>query len=360
LPAGRLARLGATQDFHHGLLGPRARSATAGRAGRGSAAAAEGFTVVEALIAMAVTTALMGTVFALIVPARRALATEPEAADLHQRARVLVDTLRSDLLMAGAGTGLPEDLLVLGVAPVVPYRLGRERSGPRAGVHFTADTITVLLVPPSLEASMRTVRVGSRSLSLVSRTYYFKPTAARDGGQLMRYDGVSTELPVLDDVVELAFEYFGDPAPPRLVSEDLRGLPVPRRTTYGPLPPPPDVDDPGDEWGPGENCVFTVRDGRQEPRLPWLAAGPALQPLVPAGLTDGPWCAGTTPEEPYDADLLRVRRVRVHARLQARAEFRGPAGRLFARGGSARTAAQLVPDRELWFDVAPRNLTHGH
>ena len=319
---------------------------------------AGGFTLVEVLIAMAVTAAVMGTVFLMLVPARQALSTQPEAADLHQRTRFLVDTLRSDLLMAGAGTGLPADLLVLGVAPVVPYRIGAERSDPRAGVHFRADTMSVLLVPPSLDASMRTVRVGARTLSLVSRTYYFKP--ARDGGQLMRYDGLTTELPVLDDVVDLAFEYFGDPAPPRLVGEDLLGIPVPLRTTYGPLPPPLGVDDPADAWGPGENCAFAVRDGRQEPRLPRLDASPALRALAPASLTDGPWCTGATPDEPYDADLLRVRRVRVHARLQARAEFRGPAGRLFARPGSARSAAQLVPDREVWFDVAPRNLNHGH
>ena len=339
-----------------GLTNARASERRATHPVRG---AVDGFTLTEALIAMMVTAAVMGAVFAMLAPARQALSTDPEAADLHQRARFLIDTLRSDLVMAGAGTGVPDDLLLAGVAPVMPYRIGQERSAPRGGVHFTPDTITVLLVPPSLDGSLRTVRVGSRTLSLVSRTYAFKPGPSREGGQLMRYDGLVTELPVLDDVVELGFEYFGDPAPPRLVSVESGGSPALWRATYGPAPPPLGVDDPSDAWGAGENCAFTVRDGRQEPRLPSLAAGPTLRVLPAAVLTDGPWCPGTTADEPFDADLLRVRRVRVHARLQARAEFRGLAGRLFARAGSARSAGRLIPDRQLWFDVTPRNMNHG-
>jgi hypothetical protein len=72
-------------------------------------------------------------------------------------------------------------------------------------------------------------------------------------------------------------------------------------------------------------------------------------------LTDGPWCGmGDTQ---YDADLLRVRRMRVSVRLQAGdAAVRGTDRARFANPGSARRSALFVPDVTVEIDVAPRNL----
>ena len=58
-------------------------------------------------------------------------------------------------------------------------------------------------------------------------------------------------------------------------------------------------------------------------------------------LTDGPWCPSETNTDgddmpnKFDADLLRVRQVRVTLRVQVANEvLRGPAGVLFRHGGT--------------------------
>jgi hypothetical protein len=86
-----------------------------------------------------------------------------------------------------------------------------------------------------------------------------------------------------------------------------------------------------------------------------VSNGPVL--LSSSMLLDGPWCPDETRVNRFDADLLRVRRVSVTLRVQAAAaSLRGPAGSLFRRAGTASSAARYVPDLEVHFDVAPRNL----
>jgi hypothetical protein len=72
--------------------------------------------------------------------------------------------------------------------------------------------------------------------------------------------------------------------------------------------------------------------------------------------TDGPWC-GSGPTR-FDADLLRVRRVRLQVRLQGPTELRGQDAR-FAVPGASQSATRLVPDMDMTVDVAPRNLNAG-
>ena len=90
------------------------------------------------------------------------------------------------------------------------------------------------------------------------------------------------------------------------------------------------------------NCLYAA-DGTYQSALPVLGAPGRLIELTPAMLTDGPWCgAGDTR---YDADLLRVRRMRVSVRLQAGdAAARGTDPARFANPGSARRSALFVPD----------------
>jgi hypothetical protein len=79
--------------------------------------------------------------------------------------------------------------------------------------------------------------------------------------------------------------------------------------------------------------------------------------LDPAILQDGPWIPGDAATGAFDADLLQIRRVRLTLRVQAaRAALRGPAGVLFARGGTSASMERYLPDRERRIDVAPRNL----
>jgi hypothetical protein len=82
--------------------------------------------------------------------------------------------------------------------------------------------------------------------------------------------------------------------------------------------------------------------------------------LLPSMLNDGPWCPDQASPERIDADLLRVRRVRVGLRVQsALASLRGPAGSLFTWGGTARAGDRYVPDLAVEFDVTPRNMSLG-
>ena len=61
-----------------------------------------------------------------------------------------------------------------------------------------------------------------------------------------------------------------------------------------------------------------------------------------------------------DADRLRIRRVRVHIRVEASLDsMRGPAGALFARAGTSTAMERYVPDRELQFDVSIRSTNDG-
>ena len=232
-----------------------------------------GFTLVELLIAMVIMLVVTGALVALVDPARGVFQAQPEMADMHQRLRVAVDALASDLLRAGAGVA------PTGAPPVVPYRIGASESDPDRAVFYRPDVVSAVFVPWT-------------DTAVVSRTYYLRRDPAAGTPQLMRYDGGASDLPVVDHVVGLGFEYF---------------------------------------------------DG----------AGP----IDPAALQDGPWISGGA-VAPFDADLLRVRRVRATVRIEAAlASMRGPAGALFARGGTSTSSARYAPDLEVRVDIALRNVS---
>jgi hypothetical protein len=196
---------------------------------------------------------------------------------------------------------------------------------------------------------------------VATHTYYLKTDVNTNTFQLMHYDGIQTDLPVVDNVVKLNFSYFGDPQPPMLIpGKSLcdAGVKGPF-TTYGPRPPCIGLAPKG-TYPTGENCAFTVAGGVQVPRMPSLAATTGEVELTPALLTDGPWCPDPTFDNRYDADLLRIRRVVVTLRVQAAvAALRGPAGLLFTRGGTSTSSQRYVPDQEIKFSVTPRNMTLG-
>ncbi len=178
--------------------------------------------------------------------------------------------------------------------------------------------------------------------------YYLNTTS----NQLMFYNGgTAADVPVVDNVVGLTFEYYGDPQPPSWVSPtkavtDTKGP----WTTYGPKPAAPGV----------ANCIF---DGATPPGsvLPALGAmGSCLVKLTSAQLIDGPWCPNAASANRWDADLLRVRKIAVTLRVQAaNSTLRGPAGTLFTKGGTSKGGSGYVPDQEIRFEVSPRNLNLG-
>lgn len=344
-----------------------------------------GFSLIEMTIAVAIVLVVTAAVFALVDPAQGAFHVQLEAIDMQQRLRVAVDAIKRDIIMAGAGTGKY-------FAAVLPGRRGQ--LSPDSPGAFHDDRISVLYVPAgALETTVRAatdattavyvnpqagcpardplcgmapnvmvvifdetgaydtfrvaaiqndppalIRAGgalSKSYAasatvapIVSATYWLRQDAAAGTAELMKYDGYRSDLPLADRIVGLSFEYYGDPLPPE-------------------RPKAPDIDEDDDAtptYGSGENCIFSVMEGARvvRPELSILAGAPySLVRLDDRRLTDGPWCPDPSMPNRFDADLLRVRRIRVTLRVRASHTF------LYAR----------LPDQKITFDVTARNLS---
>jgi hypothetical protein len=200
---------------------------------------------------------------------------------------------------------------------------------------------------------------GSSVVEVIERTFALRVDTDRNVHQLVSYDGPGRPgVPLVDNVVALRFEYFGDPRPPQI--REPGADPQRPSPTYGPRPPPAGV-----KWTAaypeGENCTFTIdADGTHLPRLPVLVAGSnphALVRLIDTELTDGPWCPDSTSSDRFDADLLRIRAIAVTIRVQAAPDtLRGPRGALFFNAGTATRGSRWVPDQQVRFEVTPRNL----
>ncbi len=382
-----------------------------------------GFTLTELLVSTAISMGVVASLFSILNPAEGTFQAQPEVADMQQRLRVSVDTLNKDLMMAGAGlySGSTVGALLNFFAPIMPYRVGGPDADPPGSCR--TDALTLLYVPETasqttISASMpltsneikvnaepgcpkgddlcgfksgmtllifddtgawntfvvtevqdnachiqrhgpdfqKSYDAGAHVAQVMTHTYYLKTDDATETYQLMHFDGVS-DTPVVDNVVGLTFQYFGIPQPPTLVRPVSD--PTGPWTTYGPKPPA--LGAPGGMgWPDGENCVFQVEDGQQRPRLTDLAPGSAaLVELTPDMLNDGPWCPGPAAQGRFDADLLRIRQVRVTLRLQTNLKMLRGSGALFSKPGWAKGGDMWVPDQELRFDVTPRNINLG-
>jgi hypothetical protein len=284
-------------------------------------------TLAELLVATTVTAAVAGAAFAAVMPLQRGFAAQPEAAGLVQRIRVVSELLASDVRHASL---------------VLPFRIGDVANDIANGAFYRPDVVT--LVTDSVDALASGLMTPSRST-----TYHLK----QDGEgvwQLMQYDGRASDQPAVEDVIALRFEYFGDGEPPVAVTTTHGDI----RVTYGPVPPQPAVNSPNDSWGPGENCTIANDAGAQVSRLRNLGTG--IVPIGEAILTDGPWCPDAGHAFRFDADLLRIRRVRVTVRLQAARPFRGLTGTVFAKAGNAGDPWRFVPDETVSLELAPRNI----
>jgi hypothetical protein len=358
-----------------------------------------GFSLLELMMAMAIMMTVIGSVFSLLNPAQGAFAMEPEAADLQQRLRVAADTLYKDLIMAGAGPylGEPNGSLLYFFPPVQPSGQDRitliyvpatlaqttltqavtsgatmllkvdSEAGFKAGmtviifddtgnydtftitdVNDTAANITVNRPASSNDTVRAVYPIGSKVLQAVVRTYHLKP----DTNQLMQSDGsIASDLPVVDNVVDLSFEYWGDPDPPKRTTNAMNSAGP--WMTYGPAP------------AVTENCLIAVDQGRQIERLPTLPTesnARALVKLTEDQLTDGSfgWCPTDTTPNRYSPNLFRIRKIVATVRVQAAlAAMRGPAGALFRIGGTSTSATRWVPDQQARFEVSPRNMNLG-
>ena len=72
-------------------------------------------------------------------------------------------------------------------------------------------------------------------------------------------------------------------------------------------------------------------------------------------MKDGPFCGGGANQ--FDADLYRVRKVRVTLRVQVGdSSLRGTDQTLWVNPGKSRSSDTVVRDLAVSFEVAPRNL----
>ncbi len=298
--------------------------------------------LVESLVAIGLTTLLIGSALPLVSMSVGASGVAPDVLDMQQRARLGAHALATDLMAAGAGlaVGPAAGPLVASIPPLVPRHLGL--TGADAFDTARPDAITiisaagpaqsVLLQPVTSPNDLLVIdaaggcpagtqvcglRQGSTALildgvgtfdligilGLQGNSATFRPhqsgtptfayppgTAVTEAEQHTYYfdavrrqlrhaDGASSDLPVVDNVASLGFEYFAD---------GLASLPL-------------------------------------------------------AAFTDGPW-RGSGGNR-FDADLLRVRVVRVTLRVHA--------------GNPQWRSRRVVPDYTLQFSLAPRNMNPG-
>lgn len=288
---------------------------------------------------------------------RRDVLTILAAAPLPAVATTIAQPMpaRSDVVSVHVGPGCPVGDTLCGLRVDDDVLIGDGQGG------FDLFTVSGVM-PPLLQLRHNGIDgptvypVGSLIVPVMVRTYMLRAATATRPPQLVRYDGGSgPDAAVADHVVHLAFDYFGEPAPPRM----LRPLsePIGPWTTYGPAPLAADAS--VVPHIAGSNCLHSANGSPiAGAALPALgAASTALLPFGPDALTDGPWCPDGASPNRYDADLFRLRGVEVSLRVEAAAAtLRGPAGLLFTRGGTARRRDRYVPDVELRWRLTPPNL----
>lgn len=351
-----------------------------------------GFSLVELLISTAIMLVVTGSIFRMMNPAQGNAQAQPEMTDMQQRMRVGTDALFKELIIAGAGPyqGPVTGSLIGSFAPIVPRRVGDMGADPTTGAgSFKDDRITLTYIPNSysqttISASMPpnsaelkvnhqpncpsgqqlcgfvegmdvvifdtaghwdtfevtqvqdsaghlqhrgqdlsyAYDVGASVTQIVSNTYYLDRTTR----QLKKYNGHTADVALVDNVVDLKFQYYGDPNSPT-------------------QPKPP--------LGTA-NCLYDAAGNLlAQPTL--ATADGSLAELTSTLLSNGPYCGSG--DNQFDVDLLRIRKVKVTLRVQTgNASLRGNDPARFTNAGTAVGGERYVPDYQMQFEVAPRNL----
>ena len=107
-------------------------------------------------------------------------------------------------------------------------------------------TFTITAVQPSGLHVQRTSGVLTHTgyapntttlVEMKNVVYSLKTNAATGVSQLVSREGATgSDVPVVDHLVGLRFDYYGDPAPPVLIAGSSAD-PAQPRATYGPAPP---------------------------------------------------------------------------------------------------------------------------
>jgi hypothetical protein len=333
-----------------------------------------GASLIELLVAVAIALLISAAGVRVLVEAVDAFAWQPASAELTARAGAVAQLLAADLAAAGAGpharldTGAgplaapPSVRLSSWLPPILPRVVGLD--GADSDDVAAADRLSILTVADGApQAAVRRLpprwafrpgptcpalvdgcglRAGLPLLWLEARPGFELGEAAVVDASGLDVPGVT---PSADEALVAAVEivsYRFDAARGELLRSRARGrgLPLAGHVTAFVVELWGDGDPPaGPRWPPGDETCVTLADG--SPRLTaWAPPGTPSIRLEVARLADGPWC-GTAPFR-FDADLFRVRRVRVRLRLEADGDA--------VRSG---TPTRNVRDIELALDVAP-------
>jgi len=316
---------------------------------------AGGFSLVELTAATALTLTLVAAIFSLTQASRGTSAAQGEAADLQQRTRVAVDTIGYDVMMAGAGSYLPDHAgpLTAAIPAVMPFRRGMTGSDPPGT--FSSDTITVIYVPTTAAQSTLTADLDAGSQTMIAARVGTCPAGENvcsfaPGMTIVAFDSGG------------AFQIFTVAAVTDAASQVTTTAPASTRYRTGTPIVEAAVRTYTLKTDPSTLVPQLVRyDGTGNPEIPVLDHVVALtyDYGVPAAeLVDGPWRPDAASPDRWDVDLLRIRTIGITIRIESALQaLRGPAGVLFAHGGTAADPRSWVPDQALHFQVSPRNLS---
>ena len=318
-----------------------------------------GFTLIEVVIALTILMVAIVPVLWICSAAQRLTRSQSEASDLQQRARVLVEKLQRDLIMAGAGP--PDGGVRLGdlLPPLVPARTGFRSPDPESSAF--ADRLSILYVPgDGWQASLAAPMTSPAAAIAIDATAIGCPAAGLCGFTEAaralivdaRTPGAGFELFTVSGIIgELAHAAPNPAFSQSYANPSARVMPVVQRTYY--------VDRPSRRLMvyDGHLSDVPLLDNVADVRFEYFAdasPGPGLRAMPLSELSDGPLIG--LPPNRFDVDLRAIRLVRVTIRLEADADDVRGAGEWFARPGRSNSGLSLVPDFEVTFEVAPRNM----
>jgi hypothetical protein len=285
---------------------------------------ARGFALLEWLIASAFVLVIAGALFAAVAPVRDIVERSQQGADLASSARTALDLVVASVREAGSDAAIgPADVSLADT--IAPITLLQDLDAGLPGVPSTAVVINRVLHGAAQARLRLPAQIGDNVLSL--------ETAARCSHGVPACGFVSGDTAVV----------FSNAVSLRVVIDSVfaDGL-----VLTVPLPQAFDADSVVSRL---DTMAYGVRDSvGGASRLVRRTGGGAEQPLI-----DDVVAFTITADDP---DPARIRRIDLQLRVQVpSAELRGPAGYLFAVGGTARNARRWVPDLELRVAVALRN-----
>jgi hypothetical protein len=350
---------------------------------------ASGFGLLELLIASAIGVVVLAVLLQFAVSAHMLTGVQGETAELQQRLRVAVETMRRDLMAAGTGPsrGPSRGPLNRVFPPILPARIGVTGADPELSFH--TDRIGILYVPDaaaqsSVAAAMASAgspiridgnasgcRPGSacgftagtdvliyEAVGVGGAHEVFTVRAVDSANNLLTPSAPLSRAYVADARVATVIRrtYYLDRVGKRLMVYDGAGSDVPlvdhvvdlQFAYYG--DPRPDSVPPPEAFA--SNCAYA---GLPPVSILSNLGGDGPKSMDASLLSDGPSC-GQAPFQ-FDADLLRIRRVSFTVRVEAESSaFRGR-GTAFRFPGVSRASARGVPDLQITVDVAPRTMS---